>query len=125
MQDLVAERPRIALFPMSEWHLYGDFKGDLVDRGPIQFVRLVGIIGGFVLLLACINFMNISTARSQKRAKEVGIRKAIGSLRGQLIHQFLGESFLVVLLAFGLSLCLVEAALPWFNDLAAKQLAMR
>jgi putative ABC transport system permease protein len=124
MQDLVAEQPRIALFPMSEWHLYGDFKGDIADSGPVQFVRMVGMIGGFVLLLACINFMNLSTARSEKRAREVGIRKAIGSRRGQLIHQFLGESFLVSLLAFGCALVLVEVSLPWFNELAGKQLSL-
>jgi ABC-type antimicrobial peptide transport system permease subunit len=72
----------------------------VVWRGPVQFVCMVGIIGGFVLLLACINFMNLSTARSEKRAKEVGVRKTLGSLRRQLISQFYSESFLVTILAF-------------------------
>jgi putative ABC transport system permease protein len=120
--DEVAANPRLFLHPMSRWHLYSDFKGGVVDEGPVQFVRLVGIIGGFVLLLACINFMNLSTARSEKRAKEVGIRKAIGSLQGQLIRQFFTESFLVVIIAFVLALFLVAISLSWFNHLAAKQM---
>jgi putative ABC transport system permease protein len=80
---------------MEKWHLYSDFKDGKIAGGRIQFVWLFGIISVFVLLLACINFMNLSTARSEKRAKEVGIRKAIGSLRGQLIGQFLSESMLI------------------------------
>ena len=88
------------LFPMSQWHLYEEFKNGKNIGGQIQFVWLFGIIGVFVLLLACINFMNLSTARSEKRAKEVGIRKSIGSLRGQLINQFFSESILITVLAF-------------------------
>ncbi len=80
-------------------------------------------MGVFVLLLACINFMNLSTARSEKRAKEVGIRKAVGSIRGQLISQFFSESFLVVALAFLGAIGLILALLPWFNEVAAKQIA--
>ncbi len=80
----------------------------------------IGIIGVFVLFLACINFMNLSTARSEKRAKEVGIRKAIGSVRKQLISQFLSESVLVASLSFVLSLALAQLALPWFNAVANK-----
>ena len=109
--------------PMSKWHLY-KFKGGLTDDGPIGMVRLVGIIGIIVLLLACINFMNLSTARSEKRAKEVGIRKTIGSARWQLIGQFFSESFLVVVCAFVVALLLVACSLSWFNDLSAKQMAM-
>jgi ABC-type antimicrobial peptide transport system permease subunit len=85
---------------------------------------MVGMIGAFVLLLACINFMNLSTARSEKRAKEVGIRKVVGSMRWQLIRQFFSESVLVVFLAFGLALLLVFLSLPWFNDIAAKKMVM-
>src|SRR5258708_4043253 len=96
----VAANPQLFLHPMAKWHLYSDFKDGVADHGPIQFVWLVGIIGGFVLLLACINFMNLSTARAGQRAKEVGIRKVMGSLRGQLVNQFLSESLLVVLFAF-------------------------
>ncbi len=83
--------PKFFLQPMSRWHLYGEFKNGINTGGLIAFVWLFAIIGGFVLLLACINFMNLSTARSERRAREVGIRKAIGSLRRQLIVQFLSE----------------------------------
>lgn len=83
-----AFNPEVFLQPMSKWHLYSKFTNGINVGGRIEFVWLFGIIGVFVLLLACINFMNLSTARSEKRAKEVGIRKAVGSLRGQLIYQF-------------------------------------
>lgn len=112
------------LYPMQDWHLYSDFKNGLPDGGRITFVWLFGIVGIFVLLLACINFTNLSTVRSEKRAKEVGIRKSIGSLKRQLIYQFLSESFLVVFLAFILSLVLVFVSLPWFNDLSDKNIVI-
>lgn len=112
------------LYPMKDWHLYSDFKNGLPDGGRITFVWLFGIVGIFVLLLACINFMNLSTARAEKRAREVGIRKALGSLKRQLIQQFLIESFLVVVLAFILSLLLVILSLPWFNSLADKRMSI-
>jgi putative ABC transport system permease protein len=112
------------LYPMKDWHLYSDFKHGLPSGGRITFVWLFGIVGVFVLLLACINFMNLSTARAEKRAKEVGIRKAVGSGKGQLIQQFLGESFLVVCLAFLLSLVLVLVSVPGFNELADKKISI-
>ncbi|GAA4446843.1 ABC transporter permease [Nibrella saemangeumensis] len=115
-------KPEFYLQPMSRWHLYtGWDKAGNVD-GRIQYVWLFGIIGVFVLLLACINFMNLSTARSEKRAKEVGIRKSVGSVRSQLIGQFFSESILVAGLAFIISLLLVAIALPFFNEVADKQL---
>ncbi|WP_149240034.1 ABC transporter permease [Dyadobacter sp. 32] len=117
-------KPEFFVQPMSRWHLYGDFENGVNIGGLIQFVWLFGIIGVFVLLLACINFMNLSTARSEKRAKEVGIRKAVGSFRGQLIGQFLSESFLVVAIAFVLSILLAALALPFFNEVADKQIAI-
>ena len=117
-------QPALFLHPMNRWHLYSEFKNGVSNGGRIQFVWLFGIIGVFVLLLACINFMNLSTARSQKRAKEVGIRKAIGSQRSQIIGQFFSESFLVVALSFVLSLALVQLVLPVFNDVADKQMTM-
>ena len=98
----------VFLHPMNKWHLFSDFKNGVNTGGRIQFVWLFGIIGVFVLLLACINFMNLSTARSERRAKEVGIRKAIGSLRSQLISQFYTESLLVSFLSFLLSIGLVQ-----------------
>jgi ABC-type antimicrobial peptide transport system permease subunit len=112
------------LHPMSKWHLYEEFKQGVNTGGRIQFVWLFGIIGVFVLLLACINFMNLSTARSEKRAKEVGIRKTIGSVRNQLISQFLSESLLVTALAFLLSIGLVQLILPWFNKVADKEISI-
>jgi len=115
-------KPELFLQPMNRWHLHSEFKNGVSEGGRVQYVWLFGIIGGFVLLLACINFMNLSTAKSEKRAKEVGIRKTIGSLRGQLIGQFFCESFLVTLLAFLLSILLVQLSLPYFNSLADKQM---
>ena len=123
-QSYVDINPQIFLHPMSNWHLLSEFKNGVAAGGLIQFVWLFGTIGAFVLLLACINFMNLSTARSERRAKEVGIRKAMGSVRGQLVNQFFSESFLVVSLAFILSVLVVAASLNWFNGLAGKQMTM-
>jgi len=123
-KNYVAVNPQLALHPMKDWHLRSEWKNGVIAGGPIQMVWLFGIVGAFVLLLACINFMNLSTARSEKRAKEVGIRKAIGSARTQLMNQFFSESFLVVGLAFGVALVGVSASLHGFNELASKQMAM-
>jgi len=120
----ISFRPTLFLYPMRKWHLYSEFKNGINTGGEIEFVWLFGIIGVFVLLLACINFMNLSTARSDKRAREVGIRKTMGSLRSQLIGQFFGESILVVALAFLLSLVIVQLILPWFNTVADKNMAI-
>ena len=116
--------PELFLFPMSKWHLYSRFDEGVNVGGRIQYVRLFGIIGVFVLLLACINFMNLSTARSEKRAREVGVRKTIGSQRSQLIGQFLSESLLVTFLALILSIALVQISLGAFNNLADKAIAI-
>jgi putative ABC transport system permease protein len=115
-------KPELFLHPMSKWHLYGEFKNGVNTGGSIQYVWLFGIIGVFVLILACINFMNLSTARSQKRAREVGIRKAVGSLRQQLIWQFYMESIMVSFFAFLFALILVVIMLPAFNLIADKQM---
>ena len=117
-------KPEVFLNPMSQWHLYSEFKDGQRIGGQIEFVWLFGVIGTFVLLLACINFMNLSTARSEKRAKEVGIRKAIGSVRQQLIAQFFSESLIVVAMAFVLALVLVMLILPQFNVIADKKLSI-
>ena len=118
-------KTELFLFPMHDWHLraHWDDAGKQ-SGGLIEYVRLFGTVGLFVLLLACINFMNLSTARSERRAKEVGIRKSIGSLRSQLIGQFYGESLFVVVIAFFLSLAMVQLALPWFNEVSMKHIAM-
>ena len=117
-------REKIFLQPMKEWHLYSQFENGKVAGGRISIVRMVGIIGGFVLLLACINFMNLSTARSERRAKEVGIRKAIGSLRGQLIRLFLGESIMVAFMALLMAVVLARVLIPFFNGMTEKRLVM-
>jgi len=102
---------------MSDWHLYSDFKNGRAEGGFIEYVRLFSIIGVLVLLIACVNFMNLSTARSEKRAREVGVRKVVGSLRRDLIIQFLVESTVITLIAALIALALVEAALLPFNTL--------
>nr|WP_293303831.1 ABC transporter permease [Allomuricauda sp.] len=121
-EDTVEFNPQLMLLPMKDWHLRSFFENGKQVGGRIKYVWLFGIIGVFVLLLACINFMNLSTARSEKRAKEVGIRKSIGSQRGQLINQFLGESFLVVLFAFVIAVLIVVISLGGFNELARKEM---
>ena len=122
-QTAKLEKPEMLLHPMSKWHLYSEFKNGVNTGGAIQYVWMFAIIGAFVLLLACINFMNLSTARSEKRAKEVGIRKAIGSLRSQLISQYFSESILTAVLAFIVSLLLVILILPFFNSVSGKQIS--
>ena len=114
----------VFLHPMRKWNLYNEFKNGVNKGGNIQYVWLFGIIGIFVLMLACINFMNLTTARSEKRAREVGIRKTVGSDRWQLIRQFFAESYLIVLLAFVLSLILVVLLLPMFNEVSGKKIDM-
>ena len=110
-------KPVVLLHPLKDWHLYGEFKNGKEAGGFIDYVRMFSIIGILVLLIACINFMNLSTARSEKRAREVGVRKAIGSQRRDLIFQFLTESVLITFVSFLLAVLLVQLALPSFNTL--------
>lgn len=119
-EDIEQFNPQLILLPMEDWHLRNNFENGVQTGGRIENVWLFGIIGVFVLLLACINFINLSTARSEKRATEVGIRKSIGSNRSQLITQFLSESFLVVVFAFVLAIGVVLLFLNGFNTLASK-----
>ena len=119
---LQKKKPTLFLMPMDKWHLCDEFKEGRNIGGAIKYVQMFVLIGIFVLLLACINFMNLSTAKSEKRAKEVGIRKTVGSLRSQLIGQFFSESFLTVLFAFALALIFAWTALPVFNQIADKQM---
>ncbi|CAN5445429.1 ABC transporter permease [soil metagenome] len=113
------------IYPMSKWRLYSSFTdGNEDGGGRIEFVRLFGIIAAFILLIACINFMNLSTARSEKRAKEVGIRKVVGAKKAGLISQFIAESILLSFLAAVLAVVLVQIALPAFNSLTDKQLSV-
>ncbi len=119
---LAAKKPAVFLFPMRLWHLHAEFKNGVNVGGAIQYVWMFGTIGVFVLLLACINFMNLSTAQSEKRAREVGIRKTLGSLRRQLVIQFFSESVLTAFFSFVFCLVLVRLALPFFNEVADKQM---
>ena len=121
-EEVVHYNPRIFLLPMEDWYLRSNFEGGVQTGGRIRYVWLFGVIGTFVLILACINFMNLSTARSEKRAKEVGIRKSIGSQKGQVSYQVLSESFLVVLFAYIIAIGIVLISLNGFNELARKEI---
>jgi putative ABC transport system permease protein len=112
------------LFPLSQWHLYSEFENGKSVGGRIETVRTFGLIAAFILLIACINFMNLSTARSEKRAKEVGIRKAAGAGKGLLIGQFMMEAFLTAGIAGIVALLIVQFALPSFNTLINTQLVI-
>ncbi|GGM84127.1 ABC transporter permease [Dyadobacter beijingensis] len=116
------EEHEVFLHPITQWHLYSNFENGKVAGGRIAIVRLFGIIAVFILLIACINFMNLSTARSEKRAKEVGIRKTAGANKGLLVGQFLGESILIAIIAGSIALMAVYLTLPAFNLLIGKQL---
>lgn len=116
-KDPVLKELYLFLQPMKDWHLRNEYKDWVQTGGKFEYVRLFGIIGIFVLLIACINFMNLSTARSEKRAREVGIRKAIGSLRSQLIAQFLTETLLTTLLAFVVAMVIIPLILPLLRDI--------
>ncbi|MEQ9402052.1 MAG: FtsX-like permease family protein [Cyclobacteriaceae bacterium] len=115
----------LLLLPMKDWHLNSTFEdGFQVTGKRMQYVKLYGLIGIFVLVLALINFMNLNTARYQNRGKEVGIRKAVGSLRLQLINQFFAESVLYATAAFILSILVVYLTLPWFNEISDKGISI-
>jgi len=122
MENPPGYKPEFFIHPMRKWHLYGKFEDGVNAGGLIKTVWLFGIAGVFVLLLACINFMNLSTARSEKRAKEVGIRKTIGSFRSQLISQFFTESVLNSIIGLILALIITKLSFPFFNDISGKNL---
>ena len=115
---------QIFLHPMSKWHLYSHFENGQIIGGRIDVVRLLLGIAGIILLIACINFMNLSTAQSQKRAREVGVRKVIGASRLSLITQFLSESVVIASIAGIFALILVTLCLPAFNQLTDKNLSI-
>ena len=112
------------LQPITDLHLYSDYEAGKVVGGRIEYVRIFSIVALFILLIACINFMNLATARSAMRAKEVGVRKVVGAERSSLIGQFMSESILTGLLAVGLALLLVGQILPTFNATFGKQLTL-
>jgi putative ABC transport system permease protein len=112
------------LTPLLDIHLYSDLLNELAPNGNITYVYIFSAIALFILGIACINFMNLSTARSASRAKEVGIRKVMGSLRWHLVRQFLMESILLSIISFMLAIAAVYLILPVFNDLAEKKLVL-
>ncbi len=117
-------RQQVIMQPLKDWHLYSEYENGIPVGGLIEYVRIFIILGVLVLLIACINFMNLSTARFEKRAKEVGIRKVVGSTKAWLVMQFLTESVMVAMAAFIMSLVFVEAALPAFNSLAGTAISI-
>jgi len=114
----------LTLYNMLRWRLYSNFENGKETGGRADYVQLFSAIALFILLIACINFMNLATARSEKRIREVGIRKSMGSTKRQLITQFIGESFLISLIAFIMALILAEIALPFYNQLVQKSLSI-
>jgi putative ABC transport system permease protein len=114
----------ISAQPLTDIHLYSHFSADIEGQGNIQYVRIFSMAAVFIIFIACINFMNLATALSGGRAKEVGLRKTLGAIRGQLIWQFIGESMLLAFAALGVALLLSYIALPFFNTLAAKSLTL-
>src|SRR6201996_5193779 len=114
----------LALQKFDEVYLHSNFKEGKIDGGRIEYVHLFSIVAVFILLIACINFMNLTTARSVKRAKEIGVRKVVGAVRGVLIRQFISESLLLTVIAVGFALFIVAAILPLFNQVTQKQLEL-
>jgi len=113
-----------AMQPVRDIHLKSDLQAELDVNGSMDYVYIFSAVAFFILLIACINFMNLATARSAHRAKEVGVRKVLGSVKLQLIYQFLTESILVSMVSFILALGIAYLAIPAFNDLAAKSLSI-
>lgn len=130
IKDIIKENNELAptakvfLHPMNKWRLHSDFENGQNTGGMIEYVQLFTAIAVFVLIIACINFMNLATARSEGRAREVGIRKSIGSRRKELIAQFLGESIFITSIAFILAAVIVETVLPFYNQLVAKEIVI-
>jgi len=128
IRDLLTENgetdmPReLFLYPLLRWRLYSNFENGKETGGMSDYVQLFTLIAAFILIIACINFMNLATARSERRAREVGIRKSIGSTRSQLILQFMGESIFIVLIAFLIAILLSQLVLPAYNSLVEKEL---
>ncbi len=126
MDQLIERGDAYELFltPLLDIHLNSELQGEIEPNGDGRTVKIFAFIAIFILLLACINYMNLSTARSMSRAREIGIRKTLGSKRGQIIVQFLAESIFVTLIAFSLALLLVKVSLPWFSGIIDTPLAL-
>lgn len=124
LADQIAQKAKLFIQPVTHIHLYSANIDDDIEKSDIKFVWLFGAIAFFILIIACINFINLSTAKSANRAKEVGLRKVVGSLRSSLIKQFLTESILYSVLSFILGLAIAILVLPYFNTLAAKHMTI-
>jgi ABC-type antimicrobial peptide transport system permease subunit len=122
--DYRTNKAEVSLHPIKDWHLYSDFRNGIAVGGFIDYVKMFSIIGILVLIIACINFMNLATARSEKRAREVGVRKAIGSQRKDLIIQFLIESLTITFIAFIVALLFTLLVLPAFNTLTSTKIVI-
>jgi ABC-type antimicrobial peptide transport system permease subunit len=115
-------KPEFFLYPLSRWRLFNSFDNGVETGGMNDYVQLFTIIAIFIIVIACINFMNLATARSERRAREVGVRKSVGSKRIELILQFIGESTFIALLAFIAGVLMAQLVLPYYNDLVEKKL---
>ena len=125
-RKVASQTSKTFLFPMSQWHLHSEFaNGKPTGGGAIAQVRLLSIIAWIILLIACINFMNLATANSQKRAREIGVRKVLGAGRKKLIIQFIGEALLMSAIAALVALFIITISLPAFNSLMQKQLQLQ
>jgi putative ABC transport system permease protein len=128
VRDIIKKRSaektdfEVTFLPMERWHLFDEFENGKSVSGDIVYVRVFSIVAIFILVIACINFTNLATAQSQHRAKEVGIRKSIGSARKNLITQFLMETVLMAAIAFALAIAVVELALPFYNSILKRNL---
>lgn len=119
-----AEIRQLDLQPISSIRLNSDYQNELSATSDITYIYLFSAIGFFILIIACINFMNLATARSIKRSREVGMRKTLGAQRSQLIWQFLGEAIIITLISMVLAIILVEIILPYFNSISGKSLSL-
>lgn len=117
-------KPEYFLYPLERWRLFSNFDNGVETGGMNDYVQMFTIIAIFIIIIACINFMNLATARSERRAREVGVRKSVGSKRHELILQFIGESTFISFLAFAISILAAQLLLPYYNDLVEKKLAI-
>ena len=128
IRDLMARKGEIDikreffLQPMLRWRLHSNYENGKESGGMVDYVQMFTVIAAFILLIACINFMNLATARSERRAREVGIRKSVGSRRHELVTQFMSESIFLAFVAFGIAMLIAQLVLPFYNDLVDKQL---
>lgn len=113
---------QLFLHPLLDWRLHSNFENGKASGGMIEYVQLFTAIAIFVLVIACINFMNLSTARSERRAREVGIRKSVGSRRREIVMQFIGESLFISFIAFAIGVLITQLVLPYYNELVSKEL---